>query len=237
MLVLKNERRTKMSNSGRPKKEGLDKVIKVTVNDEVAEMLDDTAQEIGKSKSDILRELIPIVSSKDYEGLIPNTSMEILQKYSEKCWDILHTPGCIFEVDKLSDNMPAFVVTMGEPVVYVKYPTFKIEIFDSKNPLGDTSQKDIEELLKDVYNRSYVSYNKADYLVIGGRLEKMQFPYVNEVTCLEVILEKNVICKDKIVEILKNNNYNVSVYPSYCIRRAEVELLEENKYFRVISPE
>ncbi|MCM1526869.1 MAG: hypothetical protein NC091_06455 [Bacteroides sp.] len=75
----------------------------------------------------------------------------------------------------MSDNMPAFVVTMGQPVVYVKYPTFKIEIFDSKNPLGNTSQKDIEELLKDVYNRSYVCYGKADYLVVGGRWEKCNF--------------------------------------------------------------
>ena len=113
-----------MGNSGRPKKEGLDRVIKVTVNDEVAEMLDNTVQETGKSKSDILRELIPIVSSKDYEGLIPNTSMEILQKYSEKCWEILHTPGCVFEVDKLSDNMPAFVLVcvrrgLNGPVVSI----------------------------------------------------------------------------------------------------------------------
>lgn len=226
-----------MNNGGRPKKEGLDKVIKVTVNDEVAAMLDNTVQETGKSKSDILRELIPIISSKDYEGLIPNTSMEILQKYSEKCWDILHTPGCIFEVNKLSDNMPAFVVTMGQPLVYVKYPTFKIQIFDNENPLGITSQKHIEKLLKDVYNRSYVCASKADYLIVGGRLEKMQFPYVNEVTCLEVTLTGNIICKDKIVEILKNNNYNVSVCHSYCIRGIEVELLEENKYFRVISCE
>lgn len=226
-----------MNNIGRPKKDGLDKVIKVTVNDEVAEMLDNTVQETGKSKSDILRELIPIVSSKDFEGLIPNTSMEILQKYSDKCWEILHTPGCIFEVEKLSGNMPAFVVTMGQPLVYVKYPTFKIQIFDDKNPLGSTSQTHIEELLKDVYNRSYVCASRADYLIVGGKFEKMQFPYVNEVTCLEVTLANNIICKDKIVEILKNNAYNVSVCHSYCIRGAEVELLEENKYFRVISHE
>ena len=43
-----------MNNIGRPKKDGLDKVIKFTVNDEVAEMLDNTVQETGKSKSDIL---------------------------------------------------------------------------------------------------------------------------------------------------------------------------------------
>ena len=224
-----------MGNSGRPKKEGLDRVIKVTVNDEVAEMLYNTVQETGKSKSDILRELIPIVSSKDYEGLIPNTSMEILQKYSEKCWEILHTPGCVFEVDKLSDNMPAFVVAGGRPIVYVKYPTFKIQVLDKENPLGSTSQQYIEELLKNVRNRSYVCATKADYLVVGGKLEKMEFPYVNEVMCLEVTLSDNIICKNKIVDILRNNNFNVSVYHSYCIRGVEVELLEENKYFRVLS--
>lgn len=226
-----------MNNIGRPKKDGLDKVIKVTVNDEVAEMLDNTVQETGKSKSDILRELIPIVSSKDYEGLIPNTSMEILQKYSDKCWDILHTPGCIFEVEKLSSNMPAFVSTMGQPLVYVKYPTFKIQIFNSKNPLEGTSAEHIEGLLKDIRIRTPVCAAQADYLIIGNRIEKMQFPFVHEVTCLGVILKDNIIYKDKIVEVLENNNYNVSVCHSYCIRGAEVELLEGNKYFRLISHE
>ena len=200
-----------MGNSGRPKKEGLDRVIKVTVNDEVAEMLDNTVQETGKSKSDILRELIPIVSSKDYEGLIPNTSMEILQKYSEKCWEILHTPGCVFEVDKLSDNMPAFVVAGGRPIVYVKYPTFKIQVLDKENPLGSTSQQYIEELLKNVRNRSYVCATKADYLVVGGKLEKMEFPYVNEVMCLGVTLEDNAHWKNEIVDILNGSNYHASI--------------------------
>ncbi len=133
-----------MNNIGRPKKDGLDKVIKVTVSDEVSEMLDSTVQETGKSKSDILRDLIPIISSKDYEGLIPNTSMEILQNYSDKCWDILHTPNCIFEVDKVSDKMPVFVVIDDPPKVCVKYPTFKIQIFNGKNPLEGTSAKHIE---------------------------------------------------------------------------------------------
>lgn len=223
-----------MNNVGRPKKEGLNKIVKVTVNAETDEILDNVAQETGKSKSDILRELIPIVSSKDFEGLIPNTNMEILQKYSDECWDILHTPGCIFEVKNLSDRMPAFLCTMGNPIVYIKYPTYKIQIFDSSNPKGNTNQHRIEELLADVKNRSYVSYSKADYLIIGGRLEEMDFPFVNEVMCLEVTLTDNIRCKNQIVEILKNNNYNVSVYPAYCIRGMGVELLEDGKYFKVI---
>ena len=226
-----------MGNTGRPKKEGLDKIIKVTVNDEMAEMLEHTVQETGKSKSDILRELIPIVSSKSFEELVPRTSMEVLQNYSDRCWDILHTPGCIFDVGDLANKMPAFVATVGRPRVYVKYPTFKIQIFDARNPRKSTSQKDIERLLQAVPNRSDVCADRVDYLVIGGRWEEMEYPYMNEVTCLGVTLEENIRCKDTIAEILRGNGYQVSIFPAYCIRGDTVELLEEGKYFKVVQPE
>ena len=62
--------------------------------------------------------------------MIPNTNMEILQSYSDKCWEILHTQGCIFEVEDLSKRLPAFLAMWGEQIVYVKYPTFKIQIFN-----------------------------------------------------------------------------------------------------------
>ena len=223
-----------MNNKGRHKKEGFDKVIKFTVIEEEADMFNNTIQGTGKSKSDILRELIPIVSSKDFEGLIPNTKMEILQSYSEKCWDILHTPGCVFEVHNLSDRMPAFIVTMGQPIVYVKYPTYKIQILYNKNPKKHIEQSEIEELLKNVKNRSLVYSTKADFLIIGGELKEMPFPYVNEVMCLGVTLAENTHCKNEIVEILDNSNYHVSVYPAYCIRGMAIELLEGDKYFKVL---
>ena len=223
-----------MTTIGRPKKEGFDKIIKVTVNEQVAEMFDNTVKVTGKSKSDILRELIPIVSSKDFEDLIPNTRMEILQSYSEQCWDILHTPGCIFETENLSERMPAFITTIGQPAVYVKYPTYKIEIFDGKNPQGSTNQQEIESLLKEVENRSSVYATRADYLIIGKKITEMEFPFVNEVMCLEISLDKNISCKDKIVGILKKHDYSTSIYPAYCIRGEYIELLENKKYFRVL---
>lgn len=222
-----------MSTVGRPKMNGLDKVIKVTVNEEVADMLDNTVKETGKSKSEILRELIPIVSSKDFEGLIPNTNMEILQSYSDKCWDILHTPGCIFEVEDLSKRMPAFLVTCGEQIVYVKYPTFKVQIFNGVNNKKSTDQHTLEMLLQNVENRSKVYATKVDYLIAGGRMERMDFPYVNEVMCLEIGMKNNIDCKNKIVSILNNNGYETSVFPAYCIREIEVELMEDGKYFKV----
>ena len=227
-----------MNNKGRPKKEGLDRTIKFTVSDEIAETLDNTVKETGKSKSDLLRELLPIISSKDYEGLIPNTSMEILQSYSEKCWNVLMTPGCIFEVAALSNNMPAFVITEEPPVVYVKYPTFKIEVFCSTDPLKCTSQKDIEHLLRrKVTNKFWISAAQANCFIENDKMEKLQVPFVNEITCLEITLKDNLNCKNKIVEILKQNNYITTVCHSYCIRGIRVELLEGKKYFRVLQHE
>lgn len=223
-----------MNNIGRPKKEGLDKVIKFTVSGEEAEVFDNTVRETGKSRSDILRELIPIVSSKDFEGLIPNTKMEILQSYSEECWNILHTEGCIFEVNNLSDRMPAFIVTRDKPTVFVKYPTYKIQILYNYSPKKYIEQGEIEELLKNVKNRSLVHLTKADFIVIGDKLEQMPFPYVNEIMCLGVTLEDNIHCKNEIVSILNDSNYHASIYPAYCIRGMAVELLEKNKYFKVL---
>lgn len=222
-----------MANVGRPKMCGYDKTIKVTVNDEIAEMLDDTVKRTGKSKSEILREIIPIVSSKDFEGLITYANMEILQGYSDKCWEILHTQGCIFEVENLSDRMPAFLVTWGEPIVYVKYPTFKIQVFNRANHKKSVDQEALEDLLKNIVNRSKVYASKVDFLVEGERLERMEFPYVNEVMCLGVCLKDNIDCKDEIVAMLRSKGYDISVFPAYCIRGIGVELIEGGKYFKL----
>lgn len=56
--------------------------------------------------------------------------MKVLQDYSEECWNIVHTENVVFEVERLSEGMPAFITTYGQPMLYVKYPTFKIQIFD-----------------------------------------------------------------------------------------------------------
>lgn len=223
-----------MNNVGRPKKEGLAKVVKVTVDDEMAEMLENTVKETGKTKSDILRELIPIISSKDFEGLIPDTNMDILQSYSEKCWDILHTPDCVFEVENLSERMPAFITNWNPPTVYVKYPTYKIQVFDGKNPKQTVEGKKIEKLLENVQNRSSVHVSKADSIIVGDRLQEMENLFISEVMCLDVTLAGNICCKNKIVEILKDNKYSISVFPAYYIRGMVVELLENGKYFKVL---
>lgn len=223
-----------MRNIGRPKKEGIDNLLKVKVSDEAIKILENVGEKTKKTKSDLIRELIPIISSKDFEGAIPNTSMEVLQAVSEECWNVLHTENALFKVEGLSKKMPAFITTFGQPIIYVKYPTFKIQIFDGRDLQKFTDHNILDDLLKEVGNISNVYATKADYLIVGNRMQEKNFPFVAEVMCLEVTLEDNTRCKDKIVEILRNKGYNTTVYPSYCIRGAEIELLEEGQYFKVI---
>ena len=49
-----------------------------------------------------------------------------------------------------------------------------------------------------------------------------------------VTLEDNEHCKREIVDILNDSNYHASIYPAYCIRGMAVELLEKDKYFKVL---
>lgn len=224
-----------MNKVGRPKKESYENLIKVTVNNETAEEFEETAKKVGKSKSDLLREIIPTVSSKDFEGMISNTPLELLEKYSNDCWDLIHTDGCLFEVDKLSERMPAFITTFEPPRVYVKYPTYKIQIFDGEDVVKGTDQKKIQKLVSDICNISEVYATKADYLVVGNRFEKLSFPFVNEIMCLDIKLEDCKRAKDEVTTLLKANGYNYSVYPAFCIRYDNIELLDDKKYFRVIT--
>ena len=175
-----------------------------------------------------------IISSKDFERMISNTNMEELQQYADECWKILHTPDCIFKVEDLSNNMPAYLVSSSEPpLVYVKYPTYMIQIFDEKNSTERTDQITLEKLLSSITNRSKVTLSKVDYIIENGQKKQMPFPYVNFVVCLGATLEENVACKENIIKILNNEGYSTSVSPTHCIRKTEVELLEDGKYFNL----
>lgn len=223
-----------MCKAESPQKDDIDKMIKVTANENIAEMSDNVAGEMKKSKSDILGELIPTISSRDFEKLLSYTNMEKLQNYSDECWELLHTPGYFFTTEDLSDNKPAFLVAWAQ-MVYVKYPTFKIQIFDSSYPKKRIVQKSLENILKDVPNKSRIALAKTEYIFTGDKKEKMPLPYINEITCLESYLQENIDCKNKIVEILKEAGYDTIVIPTYCIRGIKIELLEEGKYFRYLG--
>jgi len=226
---------TKEPTVGRPRKDDLTTQIKFNVNNETALALKRLSVNKSISQAEIMRELTPIISSKSFESLIPFIALENLQSISDECWNILHNKAAVFSVSEISANMPAFVTSWEPRQVHVKYPTYKIDIFNKTKPTKSTSEIELEKLLFNIPNRSKVYATPAEYLICGSKIEKLDFPFISEVVCLSVNLDENKATADRIEEILNQNEYICSVYPAYCIRSANVEFIENDKYFRVIS--
>ena len=224
----------KINSVGRPRRDELSNIIKFTVDDKTAEAIRLLADEKSISQSEVMRKLTPIISSKNYETLIPVLAIEQLQKLSDQCWTYLHTPTACFPVDEISDVMPAFVTTLKTPMVYVKYPTFKIDVYNRLDSFSDEEPQELDKLLKDVKNRSGVYYTPVDYIIQDTEIAELDFRFISEVMCLSTDLMINQETKNSIVEILEKNGYSCSVYPAYCLRTAPIELIDDNKFFRLI---
>lgn len=220
---------------GRPRRDDLTTQLKFNVDTPTANSVKQLAATSSRSQADILRELVPIVSSKDFEGMLPNIALEQLQKLSDDCWKQLHMPNSIFETDNLSEYMPAFITTWEPPVVYVKYPTYKIHIYDKTDPTNMTNQLEVEKILSTIppNQRSQAAYAPVNYLVPRNGMHQIANSFVNEVMCLCNTLAENKKTKDNITQLLEDAGYAYSVYPAYCIWGEYIELIDDGKYFRI----
>ena len=147
MMIFRKELLMTKRTVGRPRRDDLIKQLKFHVDAEEAYAIKKIANATSKSQAEILREIIPIISSKNFEEMIPDIALEQLQLRSEQCWEQLHTPNSIFEVEGLSDNLPAFITFGPNPMIHVKYPTYKICVYDKKRPLELTDCNEIENVL------------------------------------------------------------------------------------------
>lgn len=198
-------------------------VIKFTVDENTAHNLEEVSDFTKKTKARIMRDLIPIISSKNFEDSIPNVALERLEKLSQECWEKLHTPGIAFEVETLSQNMPAFITQITTPpMVWVKYPTYKVSFLPKKNA---TTSVNIDDILKTIPN---ISYPYATPTFNG------KWNFIKEITCLAIELEDNYSAKEEVVQRLTEHNYEYIVLPSYLIRNEPIEFLEDERYFKVI---
>lgn len=223
-------------NVGRPRRDDLTKQLKCNVDETTAKTVKQIAKSSSMSQADVLREIIPIVSSMDFEGMLPHIALTQLQKYSDNCWLQLHAPNSIFKAENFSDYVPAFITTWNPPMVYVKYPTYKVHIYDKTDPALMTDQPAIEKILAPIplEKRSRACYTQINYLIRNNSVPEMSQPFVNEVLCLSISLEENTLTKDSIVQLLKSTEYAYSVYPAYCIRGDYIELIDNGKYFKLL---
>lgn len=93
----------------------------------------------------------------------------------------------------------------------------------------------MDKFLKDIKNHSKAYLTKYDSLIIANNSAENiavedNFPYRCEVVYLSISLDENTACKDKIIQILKNNNLRATAYPSYCYRTAPIKFENDNRF-------
>lgn len=222
------------AQAGRPQKVRDPKQIRFNIDADMADSIKQMAKEEGMPQADIIRDAIKSVSSKEYDEMVPHVSLERLQRLSNECWKTLHTKGVLFEIDKLSQNMPAFVTTVTtlNPQVQVKYPTFKLEIY---KPDESTDPNKLDEELQGIPGHSPVCIDMKDYIISNGKIRLAEKPFIMTVTCLAIGLDNNKKIADQLKERLTELGYSYNIYPSYCLRGADIELTDDKKYFKVID--
>lgn len=221
---------------GRPKKQSLDRMLKVAVSDNDIILLDKTAEKLKVSKSEIVRKLVKTISSKDFENSLSDTSLELLYSYSVNAWELLHEDNCIFEVKDISNKMPVFVMTsMENPCVYVKYPTYKIQVLNNgmNSNISTIEEADITELLLSYKNKIAIYTTKLSHFIIDS--SKIFDGYVCEIMCLDNSLANNINLKNSIISLLKKEKYAYNIENAYCIKRAPIIILDNGKYFKTIK--
>lgn len=217
-----------------------EKMVKTTLKEKEFKQLEVVAKEMGKTKSEILRELITTISSRDFERAVSNISLERLEQYSEECWQLLHTPGCVFELENLSKKMPAFVTKWEPEAVHVKYPTFAIQIFSKENIRERVSQEEVQKILQGIENISDVYAKPVNAVIKNHSIENLKYHCIQEVMCLNIRLKDNIETKNEVVDVLEKNGYACTVSHDFCLRSDLVEIFEdknEKEYFKLCAVE
>lgn len=213
-----------------------DKVqIKFTVDRETADIIRDKSKETGVPRTEIITQLIHTLSAKKPGERIPDFNLKDMQKMADDCWNLLNTEGALFEVEGLSDRLPAYVSKMCTPPrVVVKYPTYRVEVYQM--PDEDTDQKALDRidgLLKDITDRTGSFYEMRELAIARNG---NQYVFNPMIVCLSLDIEEDKKISDNIKQVLEDNGYRCSCTPYWYIERwADIELVDHDKYFRVMG--
>jgi len=216
---------------GRPTTSIKDNMLKVRLDSDMLETLDKIAEEKKQNRSEIIRSIIPIISSNDFENMIAIDTLQRLEEYSIRCNEAFEQKNIKIKVDEVSLKFPAFVSTISEPpILYIKYPTYKIRILLLKhNAIAEI----IQPLLKDINGISKV-YETQCVLMKSESLQATQ-TFLPELMCLKHTLSENSLLKDVLCSILDDNDIQYEIWPAYYITGKIIKIINEDKQSYIVN--
>lgn len=208
---------------GRPTESIKNKSLKLRVDEETLKNITDFSNDINKSKSEIIRNVIKSISSKDFEEMLSLQSLERLEKYSVECYEIFSKSNPNIKVSEVSKKFPAFV-SPEESKIFIKYPTYKIRILS-----GNSSDKIISKvtnILVDIEGLSQIY--KTHCALYNAETNNFEMTFLPEVMCLKSDLLDNENLKDEVISKLDKNNILYEVWPAYCIKAKDINIKNIN---------
>lgn len=208
---------------GRPTDSKKDNLLRVRIDQDTLNILDNIVNKKSQNRSEVIRDIIHIISSKDFENMISLGTLEKLEQYSIQCSKYFENPHLKIELEDISINFPAFIFKDTKPpILYIKYPTYKIRILLPNNS-AEVKGK-IESLLQDVDGISEI-YETQCNIITKSNINKVFLP---EVMCLKSTLKDNTLLKDDICSILNDNSIDNEVWPAYSIIGKKVKMISED---------
>ncbi|RGX02691.1 ribbon-helix-helix domain-containing protein [Paraclostridium sordellii] len=211
---------------GRPTELKKDSLIKVRVDSETLKSIDKVLEDVNQNRSEVIREMLPIISSRDFENMISLSSLKRLEQYSIECNNFFDKEDLKIKLNHVSEKFPAFVSESPDPILYIKYPTYKVRILSLS-----ISQDEISKVLGCIDGISSI-YETRCALFDPSNPTDFNIKYLYEIMCLKDNLAENENIKDYVCSKLKDKNIKYEVWPGYYIKGKMIEItsIDGEKY-------
>lgn len=215
---------------GRPTESVKDNLLKVRVDLDTLTSLDEAAKVTNKTRSEIIREVLPTLSSKGFEDMISLNSLQILEKYSLQCREYFSEPNKKIRVSDVSLNFPAFItaITTASPTLFIKFPTYMIRFLQRI----DTIKEIINPIVKSIDGISEIRETRC---FLFQKNQEVEDAYLPEVMLMKPSLEENVQLKKHFCSILDQNNLPYEVLPAYYLFSHPIKIEKENEIDYIVT--
>lgn len=198
-----------------------DKTIKFRLSEESAATLEKLAKELGKSKSEIIRNGLPAkISSAAFDDLLSIQNLTYLEIKANQCVSNLEK-GIALKLDEIKEQYPAYIFKEKDQYfLQVKYPTLKINLNNKIN------QQEVNEILWE-YKKSIMVYSNQVFVLADGNHHS---DFRECILCLDKDLFSNYDLAKSIISTLSDKGLSSTVMPSYYIKPYKLKTDSSEEY-------
>ena len=174
-----------------------------------------------------------IISCKEFDNLFNSDDKDLvkLQELSDEALKLLQETDKMFESKDLSNKIPAYISDFDKEHIHIKYPSYKIDIYPTKEQLGESGIESVIKNIEQLYDiRDISGVTVEGYHNLDGKYNQKLVIYC---TALDIVTNKKNA--EKVKELIIEKGYLAYVLPNYIFKNASIEWDDTGEYFRVTS--